>query len=78
VAALCVNVPGFPIPHAALALSQGVQLSLVAAGVVQRAAEAPVQLAAAVADELELRDRRRRMAALRGAANRERIAKLRG
>jgi hypothetical protein len=32
VAALAVNVPGFPIPHVALAASGGVQISLVAAG----------------------------------------------
>lgn len=37
VAALAVNVPGFPIPRTGLAASAGVQTALVAAGVVQPA-----------------------------------------
>lgn len=36
VAALAVNVPGFPIPRPSLAASAGTQISLVAAGVVER------------------------------------------
>lgn len=36
VAALCVNVPGFPIPRTSLAASGGHQTSLVAAGIVKR------------------------------------------
>lgn len=77
VAALCVNVPGFPIPRAAMAMSAGQQCSLVAAGMLLPRAGGTdaAQLASAVADELELRQRRRRMSQLR---NRERIARLRG
>jgi hypothetical protein len=36
VALLAVNVPGFPIPRVGTALAQGKQVSLVAAGVVDR------------------------------------------
>lgn len=42
VAALVVNVPGFPIPRLALAASGGRQTALIAAGIVQRAAEETV------------------------------------
>lgn len=45
VAALAVNVPGFPIPKVGLAASAGQQLSLVAAGVIE-ADDAPDALAA--------------------------------
>jgi hypothetical protein len=43
VAALAVNVPGFPIPRNALAASGQDQLSLVAAGVVQEESQAPTE-----------------------------------
>ena len=66
VAALSVNVGGFPIPRTMLAASGGEQTSLVAAGIVHRTSES-VDLSAAVmaaVDEIEARNRRRRMAAL--------------
>jgi len=79
VAALCVNVPGFPIPRAELSIAGGVQFSLLAAGVVppSPAHAGTAQLAAAVADELEMRARKRKMAELRAESNRDRIARLR-
>lgn len=73
VAALAVNVPGFPIPRAALAAAG--QLSLVAAGVVRPASATVVlsgdDIAARVVDEMERRDRVRRLAALRVATRRD-------
>lgn len=73
VAAHAVNVPGFPIPRIAAREVGGVQMALVASGVVppeKPASESPLDyalLAAAVADEIEGRARRReKMAALRG------------
>lgn len=82
VAALCVNVPGFPIPRVELGLAGGNQVSLVAAGVVppvSNNSSVPLrhQLATAVVDEMERRARVRRMATLRSETNRERIARLR-
>ena len=69
VAALVVNVPGFPIPHTGLAASGGVQSALVAAGLVQQSGTvadvegAVAELVTAVADEVEARSRRRARAA---------------
>ena len=69
VAALVVNVPGFPIPHTGLAASGGVQSALVAAGLVQQSGTvadvdgAVAELVTAVADEVEARTRRRARAA---------------
>jgi hypothetical protein len=79
VAALCVNVPGFPIPRAEMALAAGAQCSLVAAGVVPQLVDnsETTRLASAVADELERRQAKRRMKALRTQSNRDRIARLR-
>jgi hypothetical protein len=64
VAALAVNVGGFPIPRTTLAASGGEQTSLVAAGIMLRT-DSTTELAAAVmaaVDEIEARNRRRRMA----------------
>ena len=69
VAALVVNVPGFPIPHTGLAASGGVQSALVAAGLVEQSGTvadvegAVAELVTAVADEVEARTRRRARAA---------------
>lgn len=72
VAALTVNVPGFPIMDSQAVVASGEQVALLAAGVVQRRPEAqreddPVnELAAAVVDEMEARQKRRaRLAAVR-------------
>jgi hypothetical protein len=69
VAALVVNVPGFPIPRVGLAASAGVQSALIAAGVVlpkvgsEPDVEAAVaDLVQAVADEVEMRAKRRKRA----------------
>lgn len=50
VAALAVNVPGFPIPKLGLAASAGEQLSLVAAGIVAPSAEPEPIVAGAALD----------------------------
>jgi hypothetical protein len=88
VAALAVNVPGFPVPRRALAASGGVQTSLVAAGMVEEpvvdAVTAGADLVAAVADEIEARaaakaDRARRAEALAAevrALRAERVASM--
>lgn len=68
--ALCVNLPGFPVPRPRFAASEGVQTSLVAAGVVLGAQEhAPAgaaagddALVAAVLQRLEQRDAAERLA----------------
>jgi hypothetical protein len=67
VAALAVNVPGFPIPRTAMAASGDVQTALVAAGIVNPirgiSGQASISdLASAVADELETRQKRRKRA----------------
>jgi hypothetical protein len=81
VAALTVNVPGFPIPKTAAAASNGRQLSLVAAGVPGRKIEEeptvtlddPKSLsiiASLVADEMDARNSRRaRLAAIKDKVN---------
>jgi len=66
VAALVVNVPGFPIPRVGLAASGGVQSSLVAAGIVVAEAggsDDVAEFVQAVADEVEARTARRARAA---------------
>jgi hypothetical protein len=64
-----VNVPGFPIPRVGLAASAGVQSALVAAGMVlpdsggaDEVAAAVDDLVQAVADEVEMRAKRRKRA----------------
>lgn len=84
VAALAVNVPGFPIPHTSLAASAYGQLSLVAAGIIPvekeeeiivsidhgRPDSDPVAFARTVAGELHLiQTRPEREAAARAAAH---------
>lgn len=77
--ALAVNVPGFPVPHTALAAAGGVQTALVAAGIVEPVAEvsdqervvtAPEQVAAVVRETLaQVRaEESRRLAAARAMA----------
>jgi len=85
VAALCVNVPGFLVPRTQLAASGGEQISLVAAGIVDRAPHvvSGLDISAAVmaaVDEIETRNARRRMMALRAEAGldpKTRMARLR-
>lgn len=80
VAALAVNVPGFPIPRLSLAASGGHQTALVAAGVVQRPdeAQAPTisvkEFAKAVQRELAFQDKARKAKAKFRKAERERLA----
>lgn len=69
VAALAVNVPGFPIPRVGIAASGDMQSALVAAGITlaDRGSEADVDgavadLVMAVADEVENRAKRRKRA----------------
>jgi hypothetical protein len=83
VAALAVNVPGFPVPRVSLAASGGQQTSLVAAGIVRRPEHLPAQdggneaLAVAVVDEMERRAARRaRAAKVREDARALRAARL--
>jgi hypothetical protein len=76
VAALAVNVPGFPIPRTSLAASGGRQISLVAAGVVPPGYTVQPKdigvIVAAALDEYEARQRRRAtMARLREKAHRD-------
>ncbi len=78
VAALVVNVPGFPVPRTSLAASGGHQESLVACGVVgKQPAGTRDDLVAAVADEIEARSARRsRAAALLNETKPLRVAAL--
>ena len=69
VAALAVNVPGFPVPRTSLAASGGVQTSLVAAGIIEDTQPDPLfdteAFAEAVVRALDRREeRRKKMAAL--------------
>jgi 2'-5' RNA ligase len=63
IAALAVNVPGFPIPRAQAGVQDGVQIALVAAGVLQTEQSAPVApveaLAEQIAEAMEQRAARR-------------------
>lgn len=86
IAALAVNVPGFPVPRTALAASGGEQVSLVAAGVIDRntphvvsALDIGAAIMAAV-DEIEARTNRRKMDAIKMTLGRDpksRMAALR-
>jgi hypothetical protein len=87
VAALAVNVPGFPVPRVGLAASAGGQHALVAAGIVQPYAVLTddfdlLALAAAVVAEIERKaERQQRLAKVRGArlsALRDRMAMVGG
>jgi 2'-5' RNA ligase len=64
IAALAVNVPGFPVPRASLSVANGRQMSLVAAGVVERK---PVEFDADFVAKLEAYN-----------ARQERVEKVRG
>jgi 8-oxo-dGTP pyrophosphatase MutT (NUDIX family) len=71
IAGHCVNSPGYMIPRIAASVQNGLQMSLVAAGVVVDEGQAEIPsdavaaLVAAVADEIEARNaRREKMAAL--------------
>ena len=83
VAALAVNVPGFPIPRPQLAASAaGVETALVAAAVVTTDPNAidVDRIAIAVVDRLDARERRvvnsARVATLRSLVNTERVSEL--
>lgn len=68
VAALAVNVPGFPVPRTGFAVNEGKQVALVAAGVVvEEDTDIDVKkLASALADEMEHRaERGQRLSSLR-------------
>lgn len=84
-AALCVNVPGFPLERTALAASGGRQVSLVAAGVVDTANVRyepmdPEAIADAVIARLDARENRKvrksRMSALAASAHRDPKSKM--
>lgn len=70
VAALAVNVPGFPIPRTAMAASAGEVISLVAAGIVSPMMEATIaDLTDAVVAEIDRRHARQaRLAAMESTA----------
>lgn len=85
VAALAVNVPGFPIPRLSLAASAGRQISLVAAGMVPRTATEvamkdladPVsvkEFAKAVREEMAFQERSKKARAKFRKAERKRLA----
>lgn len=77
VAALAVNVPGFPIPRPALAASGGVQFSLVASGVVERRAFSVEDIETIVrrvmAHDAEEREARQELAAISAARARHEL-----
>jgi hypothetical protein len=78
VAALAVNVGGFPIPRTSLAVAEGRQISLVAAGVVDRpdtvsGADITEIVKAAVEEYETGRERRKAMAELRREAMTRRL-----
>lgn len=79
VAALAVNVPGFPIPRLALAASGGRLTSLIAAGIVPREEKAPEPISAkefakAVREEMAFQDRTSKAKAKYRAMERARLA----
>lgn len=84
VAALAVNVPGFPIPRLELAASAGEQLALVASGVVTHESEKDSELRLQVRQalraererEAKLERARRHRALAAQTANEERAARL--
>jgi hypothetical protein len=74
-AALCVNVPGYPIPRTEVGIVDGRQVSLVAAGMLLPGPDA-ASLAEQIVDEIEARQARTRMAELRREYRRERMLSL--
>ena len=83
VAALAVNVPGFPVPRPALAASGERQTSLVAAGVVTREADPEIDaLAEAVVAKIEAKQKRQQklqaIAPLAAEVKKRRVAKILG
>jgi len=78
VAALAVNVGGFPIPRARFAVEGGRQLSLVAAGVVPVAERkiSESEIAVLVEAHLAKRDRQQKVAALKSEVRAELSAKI--
>jgi hypothetical protein len=79
VAALAVNVPGFPIPRLALAASGGRLTSLIAAGIVPREEKVPEPISAkefakAVREEMAFQDRTSKAKAKYRAMERARLA----
>jgi len=82
VAALVVNVPGFPVPRPQLAASAGIETALVAAApvIIDPNALNVDRIAIAIVDRLAENERHRsaeaRVAALRTAVNGERVAAL--
>ncbi len=75
VAALAVNVPGFPIPHTSLAASGENQTSLVAAGVV--VPETPVDIADLADQVIERIAHKQRVELVRASARQARLSALR-
>jgi len=76
VAALVVNVPGFPVPRTGLAASAGEQTSLVAAGLCLSAPSVQVDAKAVAREALAILDRRERVRALHATVNAERVQRL--
>jgi len=79
IAALAVNVPGFPIPRVALAASAGEQTSLVAAGIVppRHIGMTVDQIKSVVIETIESREAQQQMAALRRKYTTARMERLR-
>ena len=79
IAALVVNVPGFPVQRPSLAADAGEQISLVAAGVLEAPVEVPdvKSIASLVIDEIARRERvSYKLKSSRAVINEERIAAL--
>lgn len=76
VAALAVNVPGFPIPHTAIAASGGVQTALVAAGIVPVTDQEPTLVEAVKAALVQIDAERARSTAVAAARATIRAARL--
>ena len=76
VAALAVNTGGFPVPRVGVGISNGAQVSLVAAGVIDPALYAVEQFAANVNAVLDAREAKAAMSALVTAHNRARMNAL--
>jgi hypothetical protein len=76
VAALAVNVPGFPVPRRALAADAGRQTSLVAAGVVVATSDAAVDPDRIARQVLAMLDRRTRVARLSRTIGLDRTSRM--
>jgi hypothetical protein len=77
VAALAVNVPGFPIPRIGLAASGGKQSALVAAGIaIPGLSETPIDLNTIVDGVLSAIGRREQMAAMMRESGRDPKSKM--